>query len=65
MLEKITHIYTIYWRQHHNEKVGTKWIRELHIKIQNEAPIGTNAIASQNLKPNVENLRKSNNYAIT
>lgn len=55
----------IYCRQQHNEKVSIKRVRELRIKIQNEARIGNNPIASQNLKPNVENHRKSNSYAIT
>ena len=55
----------IYCRQQHNEKVSIKRVRELRIKIQNEAHIGNSPIASQNLKPNVENHRKSNSYAIT
>ena len=54
----------IYCRQQHNEKVSIKRVRELRIKIQNEAHIGNSPIASQNLKPNVENHRNSNCYAI-
>jgi len=55
----------IYCRQQHNEKVSIKRVRELRIKIQNEAHIGNSPIASQNLKPNVENHRKPDSYAIT
>ena len=55
----------IYCRQQHNEKVSKKRVRELRIKIQNEARIGNNLIASQNFEPSVENHRNSNGYAIT
>jgi Transposase DDE domain len=51
----------IYCREQHNEKVSIKRVRELRIKIENEARIACNGI----VESNIENNENSNCYANT
>lgn len=51
----------IYCREQHNEKVSIKRVRELRIKIENEARIACNGIVGSN----IENHQNSNCYANT
>lgn len=55
----------IYCREHHNEKVSIKRVRELRIKIQNETRIANNNMPGPNFHSNLENNKFSNCYANT
>ena len=51
----------IYCREQHNEKVSIKRVRELRIKIENEARMACNSMVGSN----IENHKNSNCYANT
>ena len=55
----------IYCREHHNEKVSIKRVRELRIKIQNETRVANSHMPDTRQGQNFENREISNSYAKT